>query len=189
MQAKENHGEASAAQSSGLDARFRAPLMAYFLRRVGSQSEAEDLTQEAFTRLLGSPSFAKANRSPQSEQANAYVFRVASNLLHDKARANRRWKMHSLSVNESTTTAEASNEFIEDRSPERVFIGKESLAAVLASLNEIDERSKSIFMLFRLGGMKQKDIANLYGISISTVEKAVIAASVHLAKRFRQNPP
>ena len=30
---------------AGLDARWRGPLMSYFLRRVRSRAEAEDLTQ------------------------------------------------------------------------------------------------------------------------------------------------
>jgi DNA-directed RNA polymerase specialized sigma24 family protein len=32
--------------------------------------------------------------------------------------------------------------------------------------------------------MKQKAIAAIYGISVSTVEKHVMAAVLHLAKRF-----
>ena len=35
--------------------------------------------------------------------------------------------------------------------------------------------------------MKQKDIAALYGISISSVEKFIMAATLHLAKRFGSN--
>ena len=69
-----------------LDARFRAPLMAYFMRRTGSRSEAEDLTQETFVRLIASSSFEFA------DEANAYVFRVAINLLRDRARSTARWK-------------------------------------------------------------------------------------------------
>jgi len=36
-----------------LDARFRRPLMSFFLRRIGDRAEAEDLTQEVFVRLIG----------------------------------------------------------------------------------------------------------------------------------------
>jgi RNA polymerase sigma-70 factor (ECF subfamily) len=55
---------------------------------------------------------------------------------------------------------------------------------VLACLDALDERTKNIFILFRLEGMRQKDIAAAYGISVSTVEKHVMAAVLHLAKRF-----
>src|SRR5271156_4514226 len=74
-----------------LDVRFRTALMAYFVRRTGNRSEAEDLTQETFVRLIGSHSFEYA------DEANAYVFRVASNLLRDRARTAARWKKFPLS--------------------------------------------------------------------------------------------
>ncbi|MEI9988975.1 MAG: sigma-70 family RNA polymerase sigma factor [Rhizomicrobium sp.] len=166
-----------------LDARFRAPLMAFFLRRVGNRSEAEDLTQETFVRLIGSHSF------EQAEQANAYVFRVASNLLRDRARTAVRWKKHPHSPVDPQTIDQFARQFVEDRGPERVLIGRESLVEVLRNLDELGERTKSIFILFRLEGMKQKDIAALYGIGVSTVEKHVMQAMLHLAKRFGSRAP
>lgn len=162
-----------------LDARFRAPLMAYFLRRTANRSEAEDLTQETFVRLIGAHSFVCA------EQANAYVFRVATNLWRDCHRNRARWKNQPISTVDSAIPAE----IVEDREPERVLLGRERLAEVLASLDELGARTKNIFVLFRLEGMKQKDIAALYGMGLSTVEKHVMAATVHLAKRFGSRRP
>lgn len=160
------------------DTRFRAPLMAYFLRRTRNRSEAEDLTQETFARLLRSHSFKAA------EEANAYVFRVAINLLRDRARAAARSRKYPIFPFEIVSFNEISGSFAEDRGPERVLMGRESLAEVLSCLDELGERTKSIFILFRLEGMKQKDIAALYGIGLSTVEKQVMLAMLHLARRF-----
>src|ERR1700677_5124375 len=83
-----NTASATSAHALGqeLDARFRAPLMAYFTRRTGDRIEAEDLTQETFPRLIASSSFEFA------DQANAYVFRVAMNLLRARARRVSRWR-------------------------------------------------------------------------------------------------
>ena len=72
----------------------------------------------------------------------------------------------------------------EEINPERVLIGRESLVEVLACLDELGERTKNIFILFRLEGMKQKAIAAIYGVSLSTVEKQVMTAVLHLAKKF-----
>jgi RNA polymerase sigma factor (sigma-70 family) len=161
-----------------LDARFRASLLAYFLRRTGNSQEAEDLTQETFVRLIGSNSFEDA------EEARAFVFRVASNLLRDRARSAARLRRFPSFSIDSIGVEEFEPKLVEGIDPERVLIARESLTEVLACLDELGERTKNIFILFRLEGMKQKGIAAVYGISLSTVEKHVMAAVLHLAKRF-----
>jgi RNA polymerase sigma-70 factor (ECF subfamily) len=161
-----------------LDARFRASLLAYFLRRTGSHQEAEDLTQETFLRLIGSSSFEDA------QESHAFVFRVASNLLRDRARSATRLRRFPSFPIDSLTGNEFEPKLVEDIDPERVLIARESLTEVLACLDELGQRTKHIFILFRLEGMKQKGIAAFYGISLSTVEKHVMAAVIHLAKRF-----
>jgi RNA polymerase sigma factor (sigma-70 family) len=166
-----------------LDTRFRGPLMAYFIKRVGNRSEAEDLTQETFVRLIGSASFATT-----FDEAQYFVFRVASNLLRDRARTAGRLKRQTAKTVEITSISEFTREIAEDREPERVLIGRESLAAVFQTLDELGDKTKSIFILFRLEGMKHKDIAALYGIGVSSVEKHIIAASALLAKRYGQKP-
>jgi RNA polymerase sigma-70 factor (ECF subfamily) len=162
-----------------LNARFRASLVAYFLRRTGSPQEAEDLTQETFVRLIGSNTFEDA------EEPHAFVFRVASNLLRDRARSSTRLQRFPSVALDALPATLAEAKLVEDLDPERVLIARESLTEVLACLDELGERTKSIFILFRLEGMKQKGIAAIYGISHSTVEKHVMAAVTHLAKRFR----
>ncbi|HEV2618352.1 MAG TPA: sigma-70 family RNA polymerase sigma factor [Acidobacteriaceae bacterium] len=166
-----------------LDTRFRTPLMAYFLRRTGKRSEAEDLTQETFIRLM------KAQSLDHVEHADFYVFRVASNVLHDHGRSIERRNRYDKSPLNTLIVEELSQHSVEDRGPERVLIGRESLAEVLATLGELGERTKNIFILFRLEGMKQKDIAAYYGMGQSTVEKHVMLATHHIAKRYGPKAP
>lgn len=159
-----------------LDARFRGPLMSFFLRRVRDRDEAEDLTQDVFVRLVGSASL------DNIENADAFVFKVASNLLLDRARRSRN-RVEKIGL-DSALVDEIAQEFVEDRGPERVLLGRQALCDVLAALDELGERTRNIFILFRLENMKQRDIAELYGISQSTVEKHVMRAVMHLAVRF-----
>lgn len=63
------------------------------------------------------------------------------------------------------------------------MLGEASLAQVLEALGELTELTRNVFILFRLENMKQKDIAALYGIAQSTVEKHVMRAMLHLATR------
>lgn len=166
-----------------LDARFRRPLMSFFARRVRDRVEAEDLTQEVFVRLLGSASIAEVIN------ADAFVFKVAANLLRDRGRKASRWRFSdSVPADDETLIHELTRDLVEDRGPERVLLGREQLVAALKALDELGERTKNMFILFRLEHMKHRDIAALYGVSESTVEKQVMKATLHLAWRCGPKP-
>ena len=68
--------------------------------------------------------------------------------------------------------------------PERVLLSQEALAAALRALEELGERTRDIFVLYRLEKMKQREIAALYRISVSSVEKSIARASEHLSLVF-----
>ena len=162
-----------------LDARFRMPLFAYFLRRVQDRAEAEDLTQEAFIRLTRHPD------KPHGQGAQAYVFTIAANLLTDRARMQQSWKTKwHRSLADVLDSGTITPNLVEDRTPERVLVARETLKDVLAALGELGERTRNIFILSRLENMHHRDIAALHGISVSAVEKHVIKALAHLGARF-----
>ncbi|MEI9885002.1 MAG: sigma-70 family RNA polymerase sigma factor [Rhizomicrobium sp.] len=162
----------------GLDHRFRAPLTAYFQRRVYDRGEAEDLTQEVFVRLARRPD------QNNGETIEAYVFKIAANVLNDwgRHRTSRRMSAHRTLSDVSESLALPPN-LVEDRTPERVLAGKEALKDIEAGLAELSERTREIFLLSRMENVHHRDIANLHGISISAVEKHVLRAVAHLSAR------
>jgi|SRR5579862_2789992 len=163
------------APSAGDDlaARFSAPLLSYFLRRVSDRAEAEDLVQDALLRVI------RACECEVIEHPESYVFKIAANLLKDSRRHAVRHPTVAYVAGEEGTE----ETLVDERSPERVLDGETSLAQVLRALNELSELTRNVFILFRLEHMKQKDIAALYGIGQSTVEKHVMRAMLHLARR------
>lgn len=162
------------ADVTAMSRRFRPALMAFFVRRIHNHSDAEDLTQEVLMRV--------AERSAWIDKRgpDAYVFQVAANLLRDRGR---RLKVRS-AYQAGMGTLDASR--IEEREPARVVQGRHSLGLVLQALNELPERTRNIFILFRLESMRQRDIASMLGLSVRTVEQHVIRASVHLRARLRK---
>lgn len=162
---------------SDLAARFSAPLLSYFLRRVRDRAQAEDLVQDALLRVL------RASEFEVIEHPESYVFKVAANLLKDSRRHAVRHPTVTCAALEEDTGGDLEETLIDERSPERVLDGETSLAQVLQALSELGELTRNVFVLFRLEHMKQKDIAVLYGIAQSTVEKHVMRAVVHLARR------
>jgi RNA polymerase sigma-70 factor (ECF subfamily) len=68
-----------------------------------------------------------------------------------------------------------------------VFDSRQSLTLVMSVLEELDERSRDAFILHRLEGMKHAQIAELMGVSVSSVEKYIIKALSLLMKRSAQS--
>ena len=160
-----------------LGTRFSAPLLSFFLRRIGNRAQAEDLAQEVLLRVMCAAEVDWI-RNPDS-----YVFKAAANLLRDPRRRVLRNPTLTSRPIEEALAGELESRLVEGRSPERVLLGEATLAEVLQALDELNELTRSVFVLFRLENMKQKDIAALYGIGRSTVEKHVMKAVLHLATR------
>jgi RNA polymerase sigma factor (sigma-70 family) len=160
-----------------LGARFSGPLRSYFLRRIRDRSQAEDLAQEVLLRMV------RASDAELIEKPESYVFKVAANLLLDHQRQTlRNPTLRARSLDEAPEDGFI-GWLVEDRSPERVLLGEATLREVSRALDELSELTRNVFILFRLENMMQKDIATLYGIAQSTVEKHVMRAMIHLAKR------
>jgi RNA polymerase sigma-70 factor (ECF subfamily) len=167
---------------AALDARYRAPLLAYFIRRVGNRSDAEDLTQETFERLV------RATNLDTSGEVSGYVFRIAANLLKDRRRSAGYRRSAPFSAFAPELVDRISRELVEDREPERVLLGREGLVEVLKCLGELGDRPRTVFILHRLEGMKQREIAELLGLGVSTVEKYCMMATALLIARFGSGP-
>jgi RNA polymerase sigma factor (sigma-70 family) len=73
---------------------------------------------------------------------------------------------------------------VEELDPDRVVQARHTLAVILRALNELPDRTRNIFMLFRLENMKQREIADMLGLSVRTIEQHVIRASVYLRQRL-----
>jgi RNA polymerase sigma factor (sigma-70 family) len=157
------------------DRRFRRPLMAFFLRRVGVQAEAEDLTQEVFVRL------ARSERH-DVKSADAYIFQIAANLVRDRGR------MRSYRASQLGAIAEAERRRSEPVDAERILIGKDNLEAVVAVLKDLSPKTRDIFLLNRLEGLSHHELAQMFAISPSAIGKHIYKASAILAARLGEHP-
>lgn len=153
--------------------RWRPALMSFFLRRVKNHAEAEDLTQEVFTKLL--------SRSDVSiESPDSYVFQTAANLLRDRAR---RAKVRQ-SYSEAIGVMEGQG--IETLDPHRIAVGRDELATFNKGLMALPERTRAIFVLYRIENLSLDDIAEAFGISKSAVKQHVMKAMAALMAFMRE---
>jgi len=156
----------------GLDQRYRTALMAFFLRRVVDPSEAEDLTQEVFVGLA-------ASRQGATSNVDGYVFQIAANLLRDRARRENVRSAHRAHMIQNAKAQ------VESLGPLPVSVGRQALDEVVLALEELPPKTRAIFLLFRLERIKQEQIARVYGISVSAVQKHLLRAMAHLTARVQ----
>ncbi len=150
---------------------FRPALVQYFARRIPETSEAEDLAQEVFARLI------QRGNIRDIKMIRGYLFEAANNVLVDWLRRNR---ARGGGLHDQIDIDLPDDTGFEI---ERVLVAREELLRVTATLLELPERTRSIFVLRRFEGMKYKDIANRLGLSLSTVEKHMQQATMHLLGR------
>jgi RNA polymerase sigma-70 factor (ECF subfamily) len=149
-------------------AAMRNPLNAYFRRRVRDPNDVEDLVQEVFLRLTvrGTPE--------HLDGASGYIFQTAASVLADRHR--RRTVRHADDHIMLDPEAHADADF----DPHRIAVGRQALHAAAAALLTMSERTRTIFLLKRLDGLRHQAIATQLGISISAVEKHIARAMEHL---------
>lgn len=158
------------ASLEALDRAFRASLRRYFMRRVRDRGEIDDMVQQVFERLL------KRGGLDGIGQVGGYIFQIASSVLADSQRSRK--VRHSDQHEEFDPHSHGDVAF----SAEHVFLMRERLTRATAILLELPERTRVIFVLRRLEGMKYRDIAIRLGISVSAVEKHMERAVVRLAE-------
>lgn len=153
-----------------LNRRFRPALMAFFLRRLGNSAEAEDMTQDVFARLA-------AMDPARMDSAEAYIFRMAANLLSDRSRREK------VRFDFRSTVMADDQHGIDTLDPSRVAAGRQSLDALVAALQELPEVTRTVFVLYRLEHVDRRDIALAFDISPSTVDRHLARAMAHLTRR------
>ncbi len=125
--------------------------------------------QEVFLRL--------SNRGGLDDIANlrGYAFQVAANVLSDR--------QHRRTVRQMDDHVELDPDHAGDPeiAPDRILAARMELQAAIAALNQLPERTRTIFVLRRLEGMRYLDIAARLGLSVSAIEKHMVRATAHLA--------
>jgi RNA polymerase sigma factor (sigma-70 family) len=149
---------------AGVHTHFDAALRSFFSRRVAQRHEIEDLTQEVYVRLGRLP----AAHTPRN--ARAFVFATAANLLRDRFR-RRAVRGEELSVEwDAPALSDAVLE------PERVVAARQELDAALAVIERLKPAARHAFLHHRVFGSSHAQLAREMGVSVSMIEKHVIAA-------------
>ncbi|MCI4591674.1 sigma-70 family RNA polymerase sigma factor [Sphingobium sp. BYY-5] len=136
----------------------------------------EDIVQECFCRL------AEVLDVSHITEPRAYLFTMARHLAYRQRRRATVVRMEPLS-------AHMRDELEADYpSPERIAIGRDELGRVQAALATLTERARRIFVMRRVEGLSQKQIAEALGVSETIVENDA-SRSLRAVLKHLTDPP
>ena len=142
--------------------------MRYFRRKGLDNAEAQDFVQETLIRIIRKGGVVSLD-NPQG-----YVFTVAANLLRDRARrVSHRASLSQVSIDGDWLTSEAP-------SADRQLAGREELARIKVAILALPKKPQRVFLLSRFEDLTYREIAELMGISRSSVEKYMMTALARL---------
>ncbi len=133
-------------------------LRGYVRRNVPSATDADDVVQDIYVRML----HAQKTRSIRS--GKALLFAVARNVVTDFFR--RRKRVHFEEITETSSLAVLESE----AGLTEKLCQLDELALLTAAVNALPPRCRQVILLRKINGMSQRDIAAKLGISENTVE-------------------
>lgn len=133
---------------------------------VGARLEADDVVQETWA-VLASLESVRDIRSPR-----AYLFTVARSIILQHIRRARIVPIEAVADIDQLQMSD------ELQSPERRVAGHQELRRLAAQIADLPDRCREAFILRKVHGLSQREIAERMAISENTVEK-------HIGKALR----
>jgi RNA polymerase sigma factor (sigma-70 family) len=170
-------------QISDIIAEERSRLRNFIRRRVPDPSDAEDIVQEVFSRLV------EANRLLMPiEHVTGWLFRVARNRIIDLFRKKRLETSGSDPVAVSDDGEVLLLEDVlpsPDAGPAEAYARNVLLDQIEEALDELPEDQRDAFIAHEIDGYTFKEIAARTGVSINTLLSRKRYAVLHLRDRLQ----
>ena len=163
---------AGGAAGVSIDALYRhegLKLRRFLQRLLDNPADAADASQETYLRMVAALSHTSI------EHPSALLFRIATNVA---LRMRNRGRLERILF---AAKCEAELAEIADgyALPERQTIARQELKRLAAAIDALPPRCREVFLLSRLDGLANGEIAQRLGISRNMVEKHIIKALLH----------
>lgn len=164
--------------------REQGRLRNFIRRRVGDESEAEDILQDVFYELV------EAYRLMRPiEQVGAWLFQVARNRIIDRFRKKRPEPFSAAKDSESGD--EGSSLLLEellpspDAGPEAAYARSILLEELDAAVDELPEEQREVFIAHEIEGKSFKELSAETGVGVNTLLSRKHHAVLYLRRRLR----
>ena len=159
----------------------RADLVRFFAARLRSMAAAEDLVQDLYVRVASLESMERV------ENPSAYLYRLASNLMLDRLRSDRRSGARDGAWVQEQRLEIGGEGVADEPSAEQSVAARQRLAQVARAIAELPPKTKRAFELHKLEGLTQEETARALGVSRKTVEKQISTALQRLMAKVGEN--
>jgi RNA polymerase sigma factor (sigma-70 family) len=160
----------------------RANLVRFLAARTGSPAAAEDLAQELYLKL------ATRDRSAAVANPTALLYRMALNLMLDRARGESRAAARDTAWRQVARTELGGVEVADEPPADEAAASAQRLRLLVAAVQDLPPQAGRAFRLHKLEGLSHAETARAMGLSVKAVEKHVSAAlkalTARLAPRF-----
>jgi RNA polymerase sigma-70 factor (ECF subfamily) len=161
-------GGAQNALLAGCYRAFAAPLRSFLERHTHCAHEAEDLAQEVFLRMC------RMGAHSEVRHLRGLVYKTANNLLKDRSRRTYTRMMRDAVPAATVEWVDWANE------PSCLLESAQTLAVFCVTLDNLQPTTRTAFLMYRVEGCTQAQIAAAMGVSASMVEKHVSHAMTAL---------
>lgn len=149
--------------------RKRSDLLRFFALRTGSAAAAEDIVQDLYLKISGMEAPADL-RSPE-----AFLYRMGSNLMLDRAKAERRQAARDHAWSEAGGGG-GPEPVAQEPPADEAVASRQRLQRLLAAVDRLPPKAAAAFRLHKFDGLTHGEVAQKLGVSRSAVEKYIMAA-------------
>lgn len=149
--------------------RLHSPWLLRFLQRKAGPEAAPDLVQEVFARAAGS------EQRGRLVNPGGFLRRIAQNLLIDRARRRQTAPAPTFSFCEDRDGASAAQQEWNIEAADLLRLYEEAVATMPG-------KTRRVFLMHRVDELSYREIHEILGISIATVEYHIMKALRHIAK-------
>jgi|SRR5579872_4048638 len=163
--------------------RERSRLRNFIRRHVPDPTDAEDVLQDVFYRLV------EANRLLMPiEHVTSWLFRVARNRITDLFRKREPENFSDLSVADEDDEDLQFEDLLPSRDdgPEALFVRSRLLEELKLALSELPKEQREVFIANELEGQSFKELSATTGVSLNTLLSRKRYAVLHLRERLQR---
>lgn len=148
----------------------RGDLVRFLTARMGSSAAAEDVVQDLYVRL------ATIELTGPLENASAFLYRAAINLMLDRGRGDRRSGSREQAWQDSRHVTVGTAAAVDEPSPEDQASARQRLRLLVEAVETLPPKTRRAFQLHKFEGLSQLETAARLGVTRKTVEKQLAAA-------------